>query len=72
MNFWIVIPWFSKNKVYINEPFIETVMGMYVCILFCFICVDTAIGIKFGDQGVCINSLKKLVWVVFSYLIHTY
>ncbi|XP_052717042.1 uncharacterized protein LOC128189460 [Crassostrea angulata] len=35
-------------------------MGMYVCLVFCFLCVDTFIGIKFGDQGVCQGSVTKL------------
>nr|XP_034337438.1 uncharacterized protein LOC105341011 isoform X2 [Crassostrea gigas] len=35
-------------------------MGMYVCLVFCFLCVDIFIGIKFGDQGVCKGSITEL------------
>lgn len=38
---------------------------MYVCLIFCFLCVDTFIGIKFGDPGVCMGSDIKLAWVVY-------
>lgn len=58
MNLSILIPWFLK-VFYIYE----TVMGKYVCLVFCFFCVDSVIGIKKGDQGVCGN--EKKVWVVF-------
>lgn len=42
-------------------------MGMYMCLLFCLLSVDTVIGIKFGDQGVCMVSQAKLSWVVFFF-----
>lgn len=63
MNLSILIPWFLKT-FYINE----IVMGKYVCLVFCFLCVDSVIGIKSGDQGVCAGPKKEKVWVVFSHL----
>lgn len=40
-------------------------MGMYVCHLYCLRYVDTVIGLKSYDQGVCISWNAKLAWVVF-------
>lgn len=35
---------------------------MYGCLLFILLCVDTVIGFKFGDHGVCEKTITKLMW----------
>lgn len=35
---------------------------MYGCLLFILLCVDTVIGLKFGNPGVCKNSITTLMW----------
>lgn len=47
-----------------NDISIWIVMGMYMCLLFCFLYADTFNGLQPGSPGVCNTSNQIFKWVV--------